>query len=348
MLTSLSVKNYRGLRDLKIDGLTRVNIIAGENNSGKTSLLEAVALLVDPSPETIASVHRNRRIANPKGNALELVRWMPSGGDTAKIVEIQGFSDDTRERRVSFEVVTREGLNRRDQRLFAQFANRFTTDPRNEAFVATLIDGDESPIRLLLVPEPNRFAMASPRAMRPSRVISSGGAEPHLIEDFSRVKIDQTLDRYLPALKHVEPRLRDLDLANFAGDVQIYGNVGLGRLLPLPLMGEGIGRVLTFVISIASCPGGMVVVDEIENGLHHSILEKVWQAIGEAARIANCQVFATTHSYECIQAAQRAFADNGEEDLAFIRLERRGDDIRAIVADEESLETAIGHRWEMR
>jgi AAA15 family ATPase/GTPase len=79
-------------------------------------------------------------------------------------------------------------------------------------------------------------------------------------------------------------------------------------------------------------------VDEIENGLHYSVLKDVWKAIAHAARQANVQVFATTHSWECIQAAHQAFRECGPYELAYHRLDRLDERIVVKTFNEENLE----------
>jgi AAA15 family ATPase/GTPase len=96
-------------------------------------------------------------------------------------------------------------------------------------------------------------------------------------------------------------------------------------------MGEGMVRLLSLVLEITNASGGVVLVDEIENGLHHSVLTKVWRAVGEASRRSNTQIFATTHSWECIRAAHEAFLQNGIYDLRLHRLERINGDIEAVM-----------------
>jgi len=128
----------------------------------------------------------------------------------------------------------------------------------------------------------------------------------------------------------------------------MHGDIGLGRLVPLPVMGEGMVRLASLVLAIGNVPNGVVLVDEIENGLHHSILPKVWQAIGEVARQFNTQVFTTTHSLECIVAAHRAFSESERYDFRLHRLERVNETIRAVTYDQETLEAAIETGLEVR
>jgi AAA15 family ATPase/GTPase len=114
-------------------------------------------------------------------------------------------------------------------------------------------------------------------------------------------------------------------------------------------MGDGMNRLARLVGAIGYAKGGVVLIDEIENGLHYSVLKDVWKAIGKAAREFNTQIFATTHSWECLVAAHQAFSEGEEYDFRLHRLERSSTD--AIVAktmDSEILETAIEQGWEMR
>ena len=107
-------------------------------------------------------------------------------------------------------------------------------------------------------------------------------------------------------------------------------------------------RLLSIVLAIATAPGGRVLIDEIENGLHHSVLVKVWEAIADAAVRADAQIFATTHSYECIQAAHKAFAEKRPADLRLFRLDRVDAEIRVAAYNETTLETSIDMSLEVR
>jgi AAA15 family ATPase/GTPase len=102
------------------------------------------------------------------------------------------------------------------------------------------------------------------------------------------------------------------------------------------------------LLAIVNAPGGTVLIDEIENGLHHSVMLKVWQAIAETARRSETQIFATTHSWECIRAAHEAFTKSGTYDFRLHRLDRLDGKIKAITYDEEALAAAIKAELEVR
>jgi len=357
MLTSFTVKNYRGFRDRTVEGLTRINLIAGENNSGKTSLLEAVHLH-NRFFDTESTMDVNRRRGILVGLSDLKTTWPllfhdfePASPFVFESVQSDGLRRKVQVSLTDIATVSRDHPDIMPNLLRDSASSVLTTD----APVVSIKYEDSSGDRkrcLLLSRNPVMLQgwCEAPNTPITSRFLATratdDGAE---VAEYSAIEISGRQEELLlPALRFLQPGLRRLSLAKLADRDSFFADIGRKNLVPIASMGEGVRRVLSFVLAIANSAGGIVLIDEIENGLHHSVLENVWQAIGDAARAANCQVFATTHSYECIQAAQRAFSDNGEEDLTFIRLERRGDDIRAIVADEESLETAIGHGWELR
>ena len=149
-------------------------------------------------------------------------------------------------------------------------------------------------------------------------------------------------------LKLVEPRLLQLDVIPSAGSSMIYGDIGLDQMLPISLMGDGMERVIGIVLSIANASGGIVLIDEVENGIHHSILSNFWQVIDKAARDFDTQVIATTHGYECIREAHKAFSASDSYDFLFHRLDRIGDRVESATYDREALEAAIKAEFEVR
>ena len=93
---------------------------------------------------------------------------------------------------------------------------------------------------------------------------------------------------------------------------------------------------------------GTLLIDEIGIGIHHSALPKIWEAISHAAREFNCQIIATTHSYECLRAALEGMEGEYASDLTYIRLDRRENCVRPVRFDYELLETASEMRLEVR
>ena len=125
----------------------------------------------------------------------------------------------------------------------------------------------------------------------------------------------------------------------------IWVDIGLRELVPLPTMGAGMTHVTRMVLAAAMVPDGVVLVDEIENGLHHSVLPDVWRVVGKAAEQFNVQFFGTTHSFECVQAAHKAL---GSDDFRLHRLDIVEGENRCVTYGPEAIDAAIRHNLEVR
>ncbi len=100
-------------------------------------------------------------------------------------------------------------------------------------------------------------------------------------------------------------------------------------------------------LALANCRDGILLIDEVENGIHHSVQPELWRMIFRAAEDSNVQVVAATHSWDCI-ASFAVAAVESPSDGTLYRLERVGDDLHAIRYSEEDLEVAAQQRIEVR
>ncbi len=128
----------------------------------------------------------------------------------------------------------------------------------------------------------------------------------------------------------------------------IYADIGLKQKIPVSFMGDGIARLLTFSLAIATNRGGVVFIDEIENGIHYSVMKNIWKALSEALLKFNCQLIATTHSYECVESAYKAVEENKNIDLSYVRLDKKGDKISGKEFSGETLSQALKSELEVR
>lgn len=167
-------------------------------------------------------------------------------------------------------------------------------------------------------------------------------------ERFGNLDVIGKHEILLEALKTFEPRLRRLSVLVIGGVPMIHGDIGLNRLLPLPEMGDGMTRLAEIILAIGNAPNGMVLVDEIENGIHHSKMPDVWRTIDKASQLFNTQVFATTHSLECIKAAHNVFKEKDVYDLKVHRLERTDATVRALTYGKDELDAAFEIMLEVR
>jgi hypothetical protein len=165
---------------------------------------------------------------------------------------------------------------------------------------------------------------------------------------YSKLEEDNRHDEVLRVLQIIEPGLRRLAVSVSDNGTLIRCDLGLGRLIPLGMAGGGMCRLFDFVVSILSSPGGVVLIDEVDTGFHHSVMKDVWTAIVDVAARTNVQIIATTHSSGCLRAAHAALSERLQYEGVYYRIERDGTSTRAVEFDTETLGTAIESDWEVR
>ncbi len=351
MFQSIVVKNFRCFSGLALSGLERVNLIAGKNNTGKTALLEAIRLNCDPGNGALPNdISKERGIKAPLRGYEEVASWLFWGRRVGTGAEVQIQDDKGRWRYLTISLV--DAATMRQRLGDAQQAFRVAEEP--------------GPFLMLAYKGPNAETAMSIGFMHgkafswtgtgigeswdvPSEFIHSGGAASSRdVQFFGELEAAKRKAEILPSLQIVEPRLQELSLVPLAGETVIHGDIGLPRLVPVPFMGEGTRRVLSILLAIANARGGVVLIDEIENGLHYSVQKQVWQAIAHAARQNDVQVFATTHSWECIRAADEAFTSDEPYDFRLHRLDRVDGTVQVVSYDREGIEISLTTGLEMR
>ena len=357
MLRSLTINNFRCFQQLTVTPLERVNLIGGKNNLGKTSLLEAIFIFINPTnPEALFQVNRLRGIPG-KGSfeAIEAMRGFFFDQERNKIIKISTVKE--KDRAGSLQIFLDEAPLLEQSSLFDE--DIYEKLPGNKSLTTEVRAYD----RLVLeyqdkTDEKNRsrvywqagYQARNRREKFPLGIyITSSTRSPKEdAERFSKLERVGRQAEVLETLRLLEPRLQRLSLLVVDGEPIIHGDIGMSELVPLPLMGEGLGRLLSIILAIAQAQGGIILIDEIENGLHYSVMTDVWKAIADAARRADAQIFATTHSQECIRAAHRAFNTRETYDFRYHRLELVKDEIQAVTYDRETLATSDEMDLEMR
>jgi len=364
MYTCLSVRNFRCFRKLDVRDLDRINLIAGLNNVGKTALLEALFIHCGAyNPELTLRVGALRGIELVK---VEFGQWSEApwnslfaGFDASKPIEMVGRDSAGRQRTLRLKAAAKadELAPLREYRTPIAGSESLGEVPASVSSEAAPVlqmeysEADQQGTSFMVF-DRNGAKVYPPPPPAPFRTffLSARGRAP-LLEDaerFGKLVKDRKQAVLIEALKLVEPRLKDLALASENGLSIIHADIGAPRLIPLPLMGEGMVRLATLLLAIGSSAGGVVLVDEIENGLHYSILGKVWLVLGKAAKLFNTQLFATTHSWECIVAAHKAFAEAEAYELRTHRLDRKDEETRVVTYDQETLEAAVESGMEIR
>jgi hypothetical protein len=151
-------------------------------------------------------------------------------------------------------------------------------------------------------------------------------------------------------LREVDGRLSGIELLSPGGSAaELFVRLDNGTpMLPMTLMGEGLQRCLEIGACAAVHDWPTLFIDEVENGMHHLVLEPLWHWLASVSLRRDLQIFATTHSEECIHAACRAFRSLDDDGLRVIRLDRLERETRATVYDRALIEVAERTGTEIR
>ncbi len=376
MYTSFSIENFRLFDQLTVEPLARVNLITGQNNAGKTALLEAIWLHSGQNTPDLAqriNIWRGLPTSEPGELFSELFRdyqtdlpiklaGSRNGGSTSGILTIirRRIADRTT---TLTPAISAAGENRRspsdnmsDHEILFDYEDDSGQTFASRAWV------ELTPLPFDLPVAPGIQFDGNVPTVRAERGLSSADrkssvfmqslgriAPPELAARFGRAEIAGYISDVEGVMRLIEPRLRRLTAVPSAeGSALIYGDVGAGRIIPIALMGSGFSRLLELTLAFAEVSDGSIMVDEIENGLHHSALVDVWQAVNRLSREFNVQVFATTHSYECIVAADSAFTESDELHLHHLYRRTPSEPVKATTYKKKALDTNIEYFWELR
>jgi predicted ATPase len=118
--------------------------------------------------------------------------------------------------------------------------------------------------------------------------------------------------------------------------------------VPLASQGDGLFRLMELSLGLVRASGGTLVIDEIDTGLHYSVMSDLWRLVVEAARRFDLQVFATTHSYDCIRGLAWLCENYPHlgEDVSIQKIEPVLDE--AVALDAEKIQIAFRQHIEMR
>lgn len=152
----------------------------------------------------------------------------------------------------------------------------------------------------------------------------------------------------LEAARILDPSIERLTVSAHSGEPTLCAIRQGCSLQPLAFCGEGAVRAAMIGCALARCHDGVLLVDVIESGLHHSVLDSLWRLMLNVAERLHVQVFATTHSWECISAAHQALPSNGNGRLRLIRLVKTDTDVVAVSYDRDILSAATENGIEVR
>lgn len=374
MLNSFQIENFRLFQHLEVGKLSRVNLVVGRNNAGKSTFLEALELyasnasanvlldLVESRQETWfseAQPHSQDFLGNPIRH-LFFGHQLPGIGEAGiSLGEVNSYD--------KLHIGAAAYQNKSDEE----------GTMRRIRIRDLEIDDEVSNIEFFLVAEEGEKSRRLFRLDRDVRDIHRsnrvlyGRQEPEFKYTWQLVSTENMPNRKLAALWDLTS-LTNLESEIIAAlgliDERVSGvafveDISTGRSndnriplvkiegidepLPLKSMGDGITRLFHIIVALVNARNGLLLIDEFENGLHWSIQPKVWDIVFQLSERLNVQVFATTHSRDCLKGFDNAW--NKYPELGtFFRLDAKDDLIKATEYTSETLTDAIDMDVEVR
>ena len=360
-LSDLTIQGFCGIRNLTIKRLGRVTLIAGMNGVGKTTVLDAVRVFADRGrPTAILDILQRRNEFTEQldedGNTISTITWN-SLFHHRRIAE--GASVIIGPRHKAAQLVLSP------ERLPDQGA--LWDDLSNDEPWRLMAEFGMWKLQIPMVP--NRSAMQRVgRRWQHQLERDSGGAPPLACETLGPglLTARRTLELWATvALTDAESRtIEALNLLGAGtGSIERVAVIGAERSMqpraivrvagqeqPIPLssLGDGAMRVFSVALALANSRGGFLLIDEAENGIHHSVQDRFWNMILKAAHRNDVQVLATTHSWDAVASYARAASELDEVEGALVRLERDGEDIFAVEYSERELSVVATQGIEVR
>jgi hypothetical protein len=347
MISSIRIERFRGIRELEISGLGKVTLFVGRNDAGKTTLLEALSA----SAAGDAAIH-------------SLMESQKLRHSFAPVTDYDWFW-----RPLFFDRDPQKGLVLRSTDSVGELTEiRFGSPPKTDVVFQSDADGNAFSANWELLQETilssgthqirasgnaTQVSVDSRTALPPAPCVivsrdSIAGTEYDL-KLFSGLRQARRDNEVLEFLRFIDDRIESIDILSPSGkEARLFIQFKGSLTLPLPMTGTGLQRCLDIALAVAGSALPFVLVDEIENGLHHTVVDELWRWIRRITRVRDLQLFCTTHSDECVAAAQRAFSDTGDDDLRVIRLDRRETKTTAAIYDAKLIDAAQRTDTEIR
>lgn len=334
---SLKIENFRGIESLEINDLARINLFVGQNNTGKTTVLESAFLLAGVSnPELLIDINAHRGLGVTHSSVF---------GDYFCDSSFEGLrlsaTNAQQERRLAIKPLYKDQLSQVMRHLYNdQLPQAIKYDPDLEKGLVKDSPKNvnvisDAPRRLVglkcevEISEPNnkitnefqtavafsevgRRISKRPTVEKYTETIS--GIFNSRQTSYNSVSIDRMLNDkkkeiLLSALRIIEESVKDIRVGT---DESVYIDIGRPSFMPINLAGDGLVQILELITGIAT--NGVCIVDEIGSGLHISSIRDMWEAILKLSKEHGTQIFATTHSKDVVEALQEMMANGKIEE----------------------------------
>ncbi len=304
MIDEIEIVEYKGFKNLKLENLSQINIISGDNNIGKTALLEAMYILdfytynmgfdsIDP----FLLIAKNRNITrNRIKKHLKDIHIIAQTNHIDLNINYKSFYKLSKEEK-------------------EEVKKKFNQDYK-EFITFNMDDGD----CLDIEPIDN---ISLEIEVDEEYINSSKPTNKRLVELYSNIQSKGIQHKFLIYLKLLDNDIEWIEPQLLDDEILLRINLkNPERSLVSSELGEGTNRYIEILSTLLSNKTGTVFIDEIENGIHYTKLYDVWKAIIEIVQKEEIQLFVTTHDRESIEALAEASRDMNYNQISSVKLEK--------------------------
>lgn len=341
MIDSIEIHGLRGIQSCKLDGLSRVNLFFGKNNCGKSTFLEALFLVCGQSnPLLPSAINMIRTYEKSSENDIRLFFYKMNTsspieitikGSNTRTLSISTFREDISSFNVSSgstQTPYEYGLRMNYQTEDGEFNSevRYDISTQNKIKPKPRIDDRYVEYLNCLYLSPRYDSHAS-------------------VEGLKNIYLNKDEIFLSDALRILEPSAKD---PIFIDNVMLV-DAGLPERIPINLMGDGIRKIVSFITSIYACKDGILLIDELSNGFHYSVMKPMWEIVLNAAEKNNVQIFATTHDLDSIRGLRDAANDTNPALASAYKLLKMDDgELKSYRYTYDQLDNAIQQEVEIR
>ena len=321
-IDDIKIENFKCFENLEITGFKRVNLFGGKNNVGKTALLEAIELL-------LSSI-------TPISFLIKTLNLLKRRQENLDEIEL-----DIIKRNSEF-LVLNSSLKKARMMISRPFITG-SIDNLDDAIILSINDKELT----VKVGDITSIAKGTKKLSERINFVNSSKINNGELSDLYGALADLNKENFLNnSLKNFDQSIEAFKIITFNGkSIPKLKIDGLEKLVPLSEMGDGISRYITILCAIWASQNGFLFIDEIENGIHYSNYKKLWELIFMASEQANCQVFVTSHSKECIDAFNQVQLERSDNTGMYFELYHSERKKRIVAAgrDAEQLHYSLTH-----
>ena len=321
-IKNIEIKNFKCFEDFKAEGFGRVNLIGGKNNVGKTAFMEALFTDITVKKSTFESFIQT----------ILTIEFLRNHGIEEFLKSID--------------------LNRYMKFVAILIKKYLPLSLKTNQSTISIKIKEESNIEIKLNDESYdysdlEFLRMNPEIYFSRNFISSLVVDTEqLIDLYDGIKLFRKRGIINDSLKKFDSDIIEYDIIN---NIPVCFSLKQNTFVDLWEYGHGLKRYIAFICVIWANKDGYVFIDEIENGVHHTNLDKLWEVILTTSKEANVQVFATTHSKECIESYARVAKELEDEEVTFFKLGKNKEgDIKGMVYPYDWFVDSVEQEQELR